>query len=140
MKRILGGKTYNTDTAVKVHERWFHGAHGDTSGSVLYQTRHGAFFLFIQPPQDPADAYLQPLSDDEALDWCQQHAPHLVGQYFGEFPEAGAAERRWTIRIPENLARRIETVAHEKGIPINRYVMRCLERNVIADSHPRSDN
>src|SRR2546426_1002909 len=133
MKKILDGKTYNTNTALKVHEVWSNDGGGGTSGSVLYQTKHGAFFLFVQPPQDPAESYLRPVSDDEALDWCQNHAPHLVDQYFGEFPEGGAAERRWTIRIPENLARRVEAAAQKKGIPINRYVMRCLERSVVAD-------
>jgi predicted DNA binding CopG/RHH family protein len=137
---IAGGKTCNTDTAIKLHEKWVDRGHGCTSGWILYQTKHGAFFLFVQPPQDPAESYLQPLSDDEALERCQNHAPNLVEQYFGDFPEAGAAERRWTIRIPENLARRVEAVAQEKGMPINRYVMRCLERNVVVDGHPRTDN
>ena len=42
------------------------------------------------------------MTDDEAMDTVQKHAPHLVDQYFGPFPEGGAAERRMTIRkIPK---------------------------------------
>jgi predicted DNA binding CopG/RHH family protein len=137
MKKILDRKTYNTDTAILVAESW--SSHSD-AGSMLYQTRHGAYFLFVQPPQNPADSYLKPLSDDEALKWLQAHAEHLIEQYFGHFPEAGAAERRWTVRIPENLARRVETIACGKGMPLNRYLMRCLERCVTADGQPRTDN
>jgi predicted DNA binding CopG/RHH family protein len=137
LRRTLGGKAFNTDTAVRIYESRSHGTQGATSRSVLYQAKHGAFFLFIQPPEDPADAYLQPISDDEAIEWSQKHAPHLVEQYFGQFPESGVGERRWSIRIPEALARRIEAIAQEKGIPINRYVKRCLERALMTDDPPR---
>ena len=82
------------------------------------------------------------MTDEEALDTLQKHAPHLVDQYFGPFPEGGAAERRMTIRIPENLAERIERAAEAaeaKSLSLNSYAMRCFERCVAADGHPKQE-
>jgi hypothetical protein len=48
-------------------------------------------------------------------------------------PEGGAAERRLTLRIPNGLAKRLEAIADSKGMPLNRYMNRCLERCAAED-------
>jgi predicted HicB family RNase H-like nuclease len=131
VKKIISGQTYNTDTATRVHEFTYH---GDDCYQGLFQTRHGAFFLW---EYDAGASWgdLKPLSDEEARKWLEQHANHLLEQYFGPFPEGGAAERRLTVRLPANLARRLEALAEEKGLSLNSYVMRCFEKCAAADGH-----
>jgi hypothetical protein len=128
-KKIKYGQTYNTDTATLVH--YFH-YRGDDGYEGLYQTRHGAFFVW-QYDMGEGSGDITPLTDEEAYKWLDQHANFLLDQYFGPFPEGGAAERRLTVRLPANLARRLEALADEKGLSLNSYVMRCFEKCAAAD-------
>jgi HicB family len=133
MKRIIDGQTYNTDTATEV----FLESAEDPSMAwwAIYQTRHGAFFKVLVD-HDGETTTFTPLSDAEALELVQRRASHLVDRYFGPFPEAGAAERRLTIRVPGNLADRVEAAASTKGLSLNAYAMRCFEHCVAKDGHP----
>ncbi len=45
MKRIIGGKTYNTETATRLAEAVQH-PQDDALFDDLYLTRHGAFFRY----------------------------------------------------------------------------------------------
>lgn len=125
MKRIINGMTYNTDTATRV-------AFGEPPGEwslaswELYRTRHGVFFKVVTD-HDGESQLPHPLTDEEAQELLQKHAPELVDGVFGPFPEAGAAERRLTIRVPANLAGRMEATARAKGLSLNSYAMRCFE-------------
>jgi predicted HicB family RNase H-like nuclease len=130
MKRIINGKTYNTNTATHVtggdNSQWSDAWWG------LYQTRHGAFFKVVVD-HDGVSEKITPLTDAEAQAVVEKHANHLVEQYFGPMPEYGAAERRLTIRVPGNLADRMEAVATARGLSLNSYVTRCFEQSVAAD-------
>lgn len=130
MKRIIDGKTYNIDTATKLAggENGF----GSLAWWGLYRTRYDAFFKVVVEHDGEATQFT-PLNDDEALELLQKHAPHRVDECFGPFPEAGAAERRLTIRIPGNLAVRMEAAAQAKGLSLNSYAMRCFERDLGED-------
>jgi hypothetical protein len=130
MKRIIDGKTYNTDTATKIAKFYY----SPDESIDLYQNRHGAFFEFWADYYGPG---IRPLTDAEALAWLEKHANHLVEQYFGAMPEGGAAERRLTIRVPVNLAERVEKAAEAKGLSLNSYAMRCFERCATQDGQPR---
>ena len=137
MKRIIDGKSYNTETATEV----VGGDNSEYSNAWwgLYQTRHGAFFKVVVDHDGETILKFGPVTDEEALETTQKHAPHLVDQYFGPFPEGGAAERRMTIRVPENLAERIERAAKAKSISVNTYAMRCFERCVVEDGQPKQE-
>ncbi|MGH7089901.1 MAG: toxin-antitoxin system HicB family antitoxin [Stellaceae bacterium] len=129
MKRIIGGKTYNTDTAALVASV---SNQYSEAGSDLYQTRHGAFFKVVTDHSGEEQTLL-PMTDSEAQIFLEKFANHLLEQYFGPFPEAGAAERRLTIRIPGNLADRLEAAAKARGLSLNSYAMRCFELCATAD-------
>jgi hypothetical protein len=88
----------------------------------LYQTRHGAFFMVVTD-HDGEDMWIKPHSDADARALPEKHANHLMEEVFGPFPEAGAAERRLTIRVPGNLADRLEAAAKAKGLSLNSYAM-----------------
>ncbi len=135
MKRIIDGRTYNIATATRVFED------GPDDGRSmawwgLYQTRHGAFFKVVVNHDGEEVREFRPVTDAEAQALLEKHANHLVEQYFGEMPEGGAAERRLTIRIPGNLADRIESLAKTQGMSLNSYAMRCFERCAAADGQP----
>ncbi len=53
--------------------------------------------------------------------------PALIEQHFGEMPEAGDAESRFTLRIPQMLKVRIDKLAKIRGQSTNAWVIRCLE-------------
>ena len=134
MKRIIDGKTYNTDTATEV-------IGGDNSPRSdawwgIYQTRYDAFFKVVVGHDGETVQEFVPLTDEQAMAQLQRDAPHLVDQYFGPFPEAGSAERRLTIRLPGNLADRVEAAAKVKKLSLNSYAMRCFERCAAEDGQP----
>ncbi|KVR84405.1 toxin-antitoxin system HicB family antitoxin [Burkholderia vietnamiensis] len=138
MKRIINGKTYNVHTATTVFEDG--PAIVDPGGHSfaywgLYQTRYGEFFK-VTVQHDGEATKFEVLTDLEAQALLEKYANHLVEQYFGEMPEGGAAERRLTIRIPGNLADRIESLAKAQGMSLNTYAMRCFERCAAADGQP----
>lgn len=131
MKRIIKGKTYNTATATEI----FHTEH-PASGAWfgLYQTRHGAFFKVKVDHGGENILEFDPVGDEEAQKILEQNGQGaLIEKYFGPMPEGGAAERRFTMRIPENLAQRVESAAKVKGQSFNNYAMRALERAVRDD-------
>jgi predicted HicB family RNase H-like nuclease len=131
MKRIIDGQTYNTETATRV---FVGGSSHASSGGWwgLYQTRAGAFFQIVVNHDGEEVLEFGPVTDEEAQKLLEKHANHLVEKYF-DVIEGGSAERRLTIRLPINLARRVENAAEMKKASVNAYVMRALERAVKED-------
>ena len=137
IKRIINGKTYNTETAVVAAEHPNDPHFGSLAGAVLYQTRHGAFFLLVLG-HDGEEQSFRPLTDGEAQALLEKwQATEALEQYFGPFPEGGAAETRLTIRIPGNLAARVVAAAKVNQMSVNTYAMRSLERSVAAEGKPQ---
>jgi hypothetical protein len=130
VKRIIDGKAYNTETAILV------ATSGEPWEWSLYQTRQGAFFF--DDRDEKGDSAFRPMTDAEAQAFLEKNANHLVEQYFGPMPEAGTAERRLTIRIPGNLADRVEAAAEAKGLSLNGYAMRSLGQSAAADEKMRA--
>jgi len=125
-KRIIEGKAYNTATATCIHSE------EDESGCwvfELYRTRHGAFFTCVGD-FERGEASVKPLTDEEAQKWLEDREVDaaVIEEYFGEFPEAGAAESQITLRLPGNLHRRALDSANAAGVSLNTYIMRLLER------------
>lgn len=137
MRRIKNGTAYDTETAEPIRQVGFNDASPE-EGANLYRTRNGAFFLWAQyyTPGYNTKVDIFPLSDDKAQQWMEEHANELVEKYFGEMPEGGSAERRMTLRLPNNLATRLEEIAAEKNLPLSRYIRRSLERCAKEDGKP----
>lgn len=127
-KRIIDGKTYNTETATLVYEVPRHEDHPLYDG--LYQTKHGAFFLYWYD-MDREAGDIKPFSDEDAQRWLEKHgAPaSVIEQYIGAMPEAGAAETRLTLRLPGNLYHRVVASAAAAEVSVNTHIMRLLERS-----------
>lgn len=98
MKKIIGGKLFDTDTAIYLGECESSGGRRDHSffSESLYKTKKGRYFLHGEG--GPASRYSKsiglntwsggndiiPLSQDEVLEWASDHlGPDKVIEIFG---------------------------------------------------------
>lgn len=140
VKRIINGKTYNTETATEIEG--FEDFSGSSNrGDFLFQTRFGAFFrLHYDERGDEYDyTTITPLTPDKAREWLEEKVswqPELIEKLFGEMPEAGSGEVKFTLRMPESLRDRISTHAEQNKQSLNAWMIRCLER-CATDGEPK---
>jgi predicted HicB family RNase H-like nuclease len=122
-KRIIGGKTYNTETSTLLGD-----FEDDFYIEMLYKTRHGAFFLYSEN-QIEGNIGIQPYEPSEAQKWMEEYSsPERLEAEFGQMPDAGDDEARFTLRIPESLRKRVAVIADANGQSLNAWILRCLER------------
>ena len=132
-KRIINGKTYNTETATQI-AGWDDQHSGPYEyGRFLFQTRFGAFFEYSYLEGDGENDYekIVPLSPDLAQEWLEERDSSntdLIESLFGEMPEAGTAEVKFTLRIPESLRNRLALLAEVNKQSLNAWIVRCLEK------------
>ena len=131
-KRIIDGKTYNTETATQIAGSEMDGGFYD-SGEYLYQTRFGAFFRYSYLDGTGENDYqsVEPLSPDEARKWLEENVswqPEIIEKLFGEMPEAGSGEVKFTLRLPDSLRSRLADRAEANQQSLNAWIVRCLER------------
>lgn len=130
-KRIIDGKTYNTETATQV--AGWGGADGPYErGNYLYQTRFGAFFAYTYLDGADEQDYetIEPLTPEQAREWLEKHQsfdPDLIERLFGQMPEAGSGEIKYTLRMPESLRDRLADRAKANDQSLNAWIVRCLE-------------
>ncbi len=130
-KRIINGSTYNTETATEIDGNAVLRG-GRLIGEYLYHNRFGAFFLYRidGAPYDNAAQSIAPLTHDEAKNWLEKRpngAVHIEA-LFGDAPEAGTGESKFTLRIPESLRDRLAVLAKGNNQSLNAWIVRCLER------------
>jgi HicB family len=131
-KRIIDGKTYNTETATQL-AGWGGSDDGPyESGKFLYQTRFGAFFVYSYLDGAAENDYekIDPLTPEEARAWLEKNAsytPDLIEKLFGEMPEAGSGESKFTLRMPDSLRDRLADRAKANNQSLNAWIVRCLE-------------
>ena len=139
MKRIVDGKTYNTETATRIAAVPDDHRNPETH-DALYQTRFGALFRYYGGLTPEGDYYeiLKPLDPAEAQAWLERgDFVEEIEKLFGEQPEAGDRETRLTVRIPDSLKTRIEGLAAANKQSLNAWIMRCLETCANAQMHGR---
>lgn len=143
LKKIIGGKSYNTETATVV-------ATWETTSSpdyeliweFLYQTRNGAFFLVGEGMANtPYGAVLPdcndrirghvllPLTESQVKCWLEMRELHDEYQeIFGEQEEAGdtnLSSHTMTLRLPSVLAQKVKALAGSESI--QSFVQRAIE-------------
>jgi hypothetical protein len=97
MKRIIDGKAYDTDTAELI-ARGDHDHELSQASWSLYRTRNGAFFE-VYAGHDGVVESFTPFTDVQARKFLETNANHLVEEYFGPVPEAGAPTARYQERF-----------------------------------------
>ncbi len=149
MKRIINGKTFNSETATTVFrlEKKERGASrseeidGYLDSEILYRTRQGYFFLVGTEIKTNFDKEgfplgagpgkrLKPLTPEGALNWLRSHhvSEEQIRQQFGDHLKEMTEESTVYLRVPQSLKLRLEACANNKGQSLNTWVMRCLER------------
>jgi len=122
-KRIIEGKTYNTETSTSLGQ-YEHDWYTET----LFKSRHGAYFIHVDLPNIP-DEKIVPQGPNKAQRWMEEHGnPEKLEAEFGEMPEAGHSEARITLRIPDTLRKRVAQIADANGQSLNAWILRCLEK------------
>lgn len=123
-KRIIGGRTYNTETSTLLG--WYEP--DEAFEYALFKTRHGAYFEHALYQPDGSE-YIKPLTAEEAQKWMEKNcSPEQYEAEFGEMPEAGDPEARITLRIPESLHKRVAGIAESRRQSLNAWLLRCIER------------
>jgi predicted HicB family RNase H-like nuclease len=126
-KRIIDGKTYNTETATLLG-RWL--SRESSPREVLYKTRHGAYFLYVASDGVP-NKLIEPKEPEATQKWMQQHcSAEAVEAEFGnatETKQAGAHESRFTVRMPATLRKRLAAIAKKQKHSLNAWIVRSLE-------------
>jgi hypothetical protein len=140
-KRIIDGKTYNTETATQIV-----GSSGDNGfsyrGSYLYQTRFGAFFLYWF--DDGEGEGISPWSPEQAREWLVKNYSYrtdIIESLFGKMPEAGSGESKFTLRMPDSLRERLAERAKSNNQSLNAWIVRCLEScaaEAVSSAEPNS--
>jgi predicted transcriptional regulator len=130
-KRIIDGKTYNTETATQIAGS--EGGDGPYArGRYLYQTRFGAFFLYSYREGGGEDDYenIEPFTPEEARGWLEKNESYrvdVIESLFGQMPEAGSGESKFTLRMPDSLRDRLAELAKANDQSLNAWIVRCLE-------------
>ncbi len=130
-KRIIDGKTYNTETATEL-AGWdtTHDEYPMTYGEHLFQNRFGAFFLYSYQDDGPdgPEADIKPLSAEEARAWLEKdQRVSVIEAVFGKMPEAGSGESKFTLRMPDSLHKRLAELAKADNQSLNAWIVRFLE-------------
>jgi hypothetical protein len=133
IKRIIDGKTYNTETATEI-AAWTESPdeYPLTIGERLYRNRYGAFFIhgYQTDGPDGPEEDITPLTPEEAKAWLVKHRSYdvdLIESVFGKIPEAGSGESKLTLRVPDILRDRLAAAAKANGQSLNAWMVRCLE-------------
>jgi hypothetical protein len=140
MKRIINGKTYNTETATKICD-WSNWDIDPSScsfeyGEIIYQTRYGAYFLYKYafPNDDKSEETITPFSPQEAQEWMENvtyvDLTKHIEEHFGEMPEAGISESRITLRMPDSLKSKIEVFAKKNQQSLNAWIVKTIEKSI----------
>lgn len=136
MKKIIGGKLYNTDTARLVGE-WSNAGDWRDFGHMeeaLYQKKTGEFFLHGEG--GPASKYAEqtgqnswtggekiiPLSYETARQWAEDHL--TAEQYQATFGEVVEDDSRTTLllSLPAATVKKIKQEAAQAGLTVSAYI------------------
>ena len=151
VKVIKDGKTYDTVTATLLHYR--EGCGGDRYQG-LYQTRDGEFFFW---DYDSGEGWgnIDPATNEAAYKWIEEHANHLLKQYFPDGRGADATvlpkkfeqvmkrsrqrsstvaggtllssdAKQATLSFPAYMFNKLNLAAVEKGVSFSEMVRQCV--------------
>lgn len=151
MKRVVEGKTYDTDTAKVVAKDTYEGDDAEVV-EWLYVTTGGAFFVleeksYLADHQDSMGQWLDskgrvpqtkhrimPLDADDAREWLNNAIQaEVLDQTVFVVPDEATAEDQegrtvtFTLRIPEQMRDKLQKSAKAKGVSMNAYLLQCAE-------------
>jgi hypothetical protein len=143
MRKIINGRTYNTETSKCIGE-WNNGCYGSdfrACSEVLYKNTKGAYFLHGEG--GPMSKYavhhgnetsgseeIIPMTYEEAREWAEEHLD--ADEYEAEFGEAEEAEGDLTTRERVNLTldsgimANLRKLSESSGVPMSKMVDKAI--------------
>jgi hypothetical protein len=145
VKRIINGKTYNTETATHICDLGCEYHRGDFKwhDTAMYRTKGGAFFLagdggamsmwsqsVGQNSWGPGKG-IKPLDKERALGLLEaEEQTDAIERWFGEQPEAGDEERDgFALRLPRSVKAAAEQRASEENVSLNTWIADLVKSN-----------
>ena len=144
MRKIINGRTYNTETSKAIGEWWNRLGRNDFKFclEILYKNTKGAYFIYGEG--GPMSKYskstgqnsvsggeaITPLTREEAREWAEEHLE--ANEYEAEFGEVEEAESDLTTRERVNLVLDAEIMSNlrklseKTGTPMSRMVDRAI--------------
>jgi hypothetical protein len=137
MKRVIDGKTYNTDTAAKVARYEYVDPDDYETEATVYVTAGGAFFVVHEWEVDgKPKVYFEETTRERIatlLAGSKRHVDNIevIDEKVLEPPPEAAAETESSatvyVRVPASLKRRVDESAAEAKLSGNAYMLRCME-------------
>jgi hypothetical protein len=136
MKRVIDGKTYNTDTATLVARYQYVGDRNRDTEANVYLTPGGAFFILHSWDDGGREKnYMETITRDDLVSFMANATKDDNFDIIDEAaltppPEAEAeAEPSATVyvRVPASLKKRVDEAASEAKLSGNSYMLRCME-------------
>jgi predicted HicB family RNase H-like nuclease len=146
MKRVVDGKTYNTDTATVVGKYEYKDHNENDVDATIYVNKGGAYFILHQwtvgsdrHGDSRSKAYIEAMSREEIhnlLSSGRDNVEVIDDKLLETPPEAHAeADSGATIylRVPASLKNRADTAAEKANLSTNSWAIRCLENCLSGD-------
>jgi hypothetical protein len=137
MKRIIDGKTYNTDTATRVARYEYEDDNGYDTLATVYITKGGAFFVVHvwEICENDIDKitkqYFEAISRDELDRLVLRQNIEIIDESVLQPPPEAVDEVEPAatiyVRVPAPLKKRVDEAATGAKLSANAWVMRCLE-------------
>ena len=140
MKKIIGGKRYNTETAVEiaVWEPYYDYRDFNYIREALYRKKTGEYFLhgeggpltkYREPVEDPNTwgygEKIIPLTIEKAKKWADEHMDADEYEKIFEVEEEDSV--LFSVLLPETLYAELKAEAEEKGVSMKEIVVDRLK-------------
>lgn len=144
MRKIINGRTYNTETSKKIGEWWNGLATNDFSHcyEVLYKNTRGAYFIHGEGGAMSKYAIstgtnswsggekITPLTSAEATEWAEKHLS--AEEYEAEFGEVEEAEsdlvnrERVNLTLDSGIMVNLRKLSKDTGVPMSQLVDKAI--------------
>ena len=150
MRRIIKGKSYDTDTAkliavdrYEIEDNPYSGSDPGRYEEWLYRTKGGAFFrvdyryrLGSDDGEDvsPDIAFVPASQEDAEIWWRSTENAELFDEDVFVAPDEATAEDEvektvaLTLRVPASLRDRLAKASTKESLSMNAYLLRCAHR------------
>lgn len=137
MKRVIDGKTYNTDTSTVVGRYEYKNQNENDVEATVYLNKGGAFFILHQWQVEFEETvrskhYMEAVTraELEALVTDMDNFEIVDDEALQSPPEAGAEPEPGAtiyLRVPASLKKRVDDAAARSSLSANSWALRCLE-------------
>lgn len=112
MRKVINGRTYNTETSKLI---------GDDSIHRLYKNTKGAYFLHLEQLKQ-----ISPLSEEEAQTWAKKHLNIDLSELVEESASDLVYRERVNLTIGSEVIANMRKYSEQTGIPMGRMVDKAI--------------